>query len=60
MNIPNLLKRSNLNSDFSEEISKLYVYRQNRTKLHLDDKILLSWNSMMIAALSVIYRVSHN
>lgn len=30
------------------------------TMLHLDDKILLSWNSMMIAALSMLYRVSHN
>lgn len=60
VNIPNLLKSSDLNSDFSEEISKLYVYRRNRTELHLDDKILISWNSMMIAALSMLYRVSHN
>ena len=60
VNIPNLLKSSDLNSDFSEEISKLYDYRRNRTKLHLDDKILLSWNSMMIAAMSMLYRVSRN
>ncbi len=60
VNIPNLLKSGDLNSDFGDEIHKLYDYRRNRFKLHLDDKILISWNSMMIAALSVLYRVSHN
>ncbi|MDE5649263.1 MAG: hypothetical protein K2I33_05110, partial [Oscillospiraceae bacterium] len=59
-NIPNLLKSDDLTSNFSDELKKLYDYRKNRTKLHLDDKILLSWNSMMIAALSMIYRVSRN
>lgn len=58
VNIPNLLKSSDLNSDFSEEISKMYDYRRNRTNLHLDDKILLSWNALMITALSMLYRVS--
>lgn len=60
VNIPNLLKSNDLTSDFSDELKKLYDYRKNRTKLHLDDKILFSWNSMMIAALSMLYRVSHN
>ena len=60
VNIPNLLKSDDLTSDFSEEKQNLYQYRKNRTELHLDDKILLSWNSMMIAALSMLYRVSHN
>ena len=60
VNIPNLLKSDDLTSDFSDELKGLYDYRKNRTKLHLDDKILLSWNSMMIAALSMLYRVSHN
>lgn len=59
-NIPNLLKSNDLSTDFSQEIQKLYDYRKNRTKLHLDDKILLSWNALMIAALSMLYRVSHN
>ncbi len=58
VNIPNLLKSNDYNTDFSEEISKLYNYRRNRTKLHLDDKVLLSWNSLMIAAMSMLYRVS--
>ncbi len=60
VNIPNLLKSNDLTTDFSDELKKLYDYRKNRTKLHLDDKILLSWNSMMIAALSMLYRVSRN
>lgn len=60
VNIPNLLKSNNLNADFDDELKRLYDYRKNRTKLHLDDKILLSWNAMMIAAMSMLYRVSHN
>ncbi len=60
VNIPNLLKSNALNGKFDDELQKLYDYRKNRTKLHLDDKILLSWNSMMIAAFSMLYRVSHN
>lgn len=60
VNILNLLKSNDLESDFSEEIHKLYDYRKKRTNLNLDDKILLSWNSLMIAALSMFYRVSRN
>jgi len=60
VNIPNLLKSGALNSDFTEEIRILYGYRKDRTSPHIDDKILLSWNSMMIAALAMLYRVSNN
>ena len=60
VNIPNLLKSNDIDTDFSEEFQKLYVYRKNRTRLHLDDKILLSWNAMMITAMSMLYRVSRN
>lgn len=60
LNIPNLLKSNDLKSDFSIEIQKLYNYRKSRTKLHLDDKILLSWNALMIAALSMLFRASHD
>lgn len=59
VNIPNLLKSGDLDTDFKAEFQKLYEYRKTRTELHLDDKILLSWNSMMIAAMSMLYRVSH-
>ncbi len=60
VNIPNLLKSNDLNANFDNELKRLYNYRKSRTKLHLDDKILLSWNAMMIAAMSMLYRVSHN
>ncbi len=59
VNIPNLLKSNDIDTDFSEEFQKLYEYRKNRTNLHLDDKILLSWNSMMITAMAMLYRISH-
>ncbi|MDE7229994.1 MAG: thioredoxin domain-containing protein [Oscillospiraceae bacterium] len=59
-NIPNLLKSSDLLSDFGEEIQRLYDYRKTRAGLHVDDKILLSWNSLMIAAMCMLFRVSHN
>lgn len=58
VNIPNLLKSNDLNGEFGDDMEKLYRYRKERSKLHLDDKILTSWNSMMIGALSVLFRVS--
>ena len=58
VNIPNLLKSDDIGVKLGEEIQKLYDYRKKRTKLHLDDKILLSWNALMIAALSMLYRVT--
>ncbi len=35
-----------------ERLQKLYNYRRQRTKLHKDDKILLSWNGWMIIAMA--------
>lgn len=64
VNIPNLLKNNDVGSapgrNLGDELQMLYDYRKSRSKLHLDDKILISWNSMMIAALSVLYRASRN
>lgn len=60
VNIPNLLRSDDLNSDFGNEIKKLYIYRKSRFKLHLDDKILLSWNCMMIVGMSMLYRVTRD
>ncbi len=60
LNIPNLLTSNDLDTEFKEEIKTLYRYRKNRFKLHLDDKILLSWNAMMIAALSMLYRTTQD
>ena len=36
---------------------KVYDYRLNRTKLHKDDKILTSWNGIMIAAFAKAYMI---
>ena len=33
-------------------LEKLYNFRLNRTKLHKDDKILLSWNACTMIALA--------
>ena len=35
-----------------ELCEKVYAYRKNRTELHKDDKILTSWNGLMIASLA--------
>lgn len=56
--IPNLLNGQKIADDFCEERQALYEYRKTRAKLHLDDKILTSWNSLMICAFSVLYRVT--
>lgn len=57
-NIPNLLRSNNFTHDFDDALQKLYQYRKSRTQLHLDDKILTAWNSLMIAALSMLNRAS--
>ena len=59
-NIPNLLGNDVLNKNFDELLPKLYDYRKQRTKIHLDDKILTSWNSLLISAFSVMSRVFNN
>ena len=59
-NIPNLLKNEAYD-ETSEEMNslkeKIQEYRSNRFKLHKDDKLLTSWNGLMIAALGKAYRV---
>ncbi len=54
-NILNLLN----NADYDEfrpiiqnQCEKLYDYRLGRTRLHLDDKVLTSWNALMISSLA--------
>jgi len=39
-------------------IKKLYVVRENRPKPHLDDKVLTSWNALMISAYAYAYRIT--
>ena len=59
-NIPNLLQNKYITSDYNHFLPKLYEYRKNRYHLHLDDKILTSWNGLMIAAMCYLYRVTQN
>ncbi len=56
--IPNLLKSDYEDKSFEKFLPKLQQYRRNRYFLHLDDKILTSWNSLMIAALCELFLVS--
>lgn len=59
-NIPNLIDNENYGagSDKVEDLcKKLYDYRISRTALHTDDKILTSWNGLMIGALAKSYEV---
>ncbi|NLL77915.1 MAG: thioredoxin domain-containing protein, partial [Clostridiales bacterium] len=54
-NVLNLLgnpQYSETPSNIRSLSDKLYSYRLNRTYLHKDDKILTSWNALMIAALA--------
>lgn len=57
-NIPNLLNGNEFSDDFERERRRLYTYRKERAKLHLDNKVLTSWNALMIYAMSVLYRVT--
>lgn len=56
-NIPNLLA-SQEDFDLDAECQQLYRYRQTRAHLHLDDKILTSWNALMITALAFLSKVT--
>lgn len=56
--IPNRLHSERITTEFQEEVRTLYEYRKKRGNLHLDDKILTSWNGLMICALAILYRVS--
>ena len=38
-------------------LPKIYAYRKQRYRLFLDDKILVSWNGLMLGAFARMYRV---
>jgi len=59
--IPNLRNSNFKNAvrNLPTILEKLKQYRKQRTKLHLDDKIITSWNALMIVALSKAYEVFH-
>ena len=51
--IPNRIRSSEDSWEHNDSrLKKLYGYRLNRTHLHKDDKILLSWNGWVIVALA--------
>ena len=56
--IPNLLTSNEPFGRMEDSFSKLRAYRKTRAKLHTDDKILTVWNSLMIAALCSLYRIT--
>ncbi len=58
--IPNLLQGEPISDKFDKERQILYKHRSSRAKLSLDDKILTSWNALMICAMSVLYRATGN
>ena len=58
-NIPNLIKTRDYDpipDAIRKRISEVYDYRLARTELHKDDKILTSWNALMIVAFSKAYK----
>ena len=55
--IPNLLKSGKLKADFEEQRKKLLEYRNKRASLLTDDKQLAFWNTLVITAFCVLYRV---
>ncbi len=57
-NIPNLL-HSDAEEGYDDAVlERIRAYRRERTSLHLDDKILTSWNGLMITAMCSLYRMS--
>ncbi len=61
--IPNLIKTNELKTDNERVVrlcNKLYSYRLDRSKLHKDDKILTSWNALMIHAYATAGKVFKN
>ncbi len=54
-NIPNLLQSDPLDKSFEPFLTALDDYRKKRTALHRDEKVLTSWNGLMIAAMCELY-----
>lgn len=58
--IPNLLGSNPGGKTFDGYLEQVFQYRKQRYSLHLDDKVLTSWNALMIAAMCRLYRLSGN
>lgn len=62
-NIPNLIKSADKKMDtafVNQCREKLFNYREKRVHPYKDDKILTSWNGLMIAALAIGARILDN
>lgn len=61
-NIPNLLRNDTVRAaePIQACLPAVYEYRKKRYALHLDDKVLTSWNALMIAAMCHLYRITGN
>lgn len=57
-NIPNLLKTPVLHNSFDKFLPRIYEYRKARRTLHLDDKVISSWNALIISAMCALFRVT--
>ncbi|MCT4597621.1 MAG: thioredoxin domain-containing protein [Vallitalea sp.] len=68
LNIPNLIENDledivqnkELKDSLNSSIEKLFNYRKDRVHPHKDDKIITSWNGLIIAALAYAGRVLEN
>jgi uncharacterized protein YyaL (SSP411 family) len=61
--IPNLIKSNDLKPDNERVLrvcNQMYSYRLNRNQLHKDDKLLTSWNALMITAYATAAKVFQN
>ncbi len=56
--IPNLLGGQLPPDRLPQSLDKLYDYRLTREQLSRDDKLLTSWNGLMIAAMAWLYRIT--
>ena len=58
-NIPNLIKTKDYDpipDNIEKRLPEVYEYRRSRMRLHKDDKLLTSWNALMIAAYAKAYK----
>ena len=58
--LPHLLDSDISDKAFGQFLKHLCQYRAKRCALHLDDKILTSWNALMIAAMCRLYQTGGN
>lgn len=62
LNVPNLIDHNlnNLDPSLDSICQMLFTYREKRTAPHRDEKIMTSWNGLIIASLSYAGRLFNN